>query len=295
MPMLINRLYEPTETDVLYHYCSVSTLQAILSSGRIRFTDINMLNDSEEVRWGYSAFEEAATRLVNRTGIPDAVPKIEVAFLDDMDRYIAPVQLVAHPFVACFSTKPDSLGQWRAYGDDGRGFAVGFNAAAIRRLPATLLRVEYDRERQVEEMMRAIVAAYLHRAEGGSEDEFMSDCILLATSMVAFKHEAFAEEGEVRSVHVVHVDAREDRLAFVDPGGVSGGADVAGEPVRFTIRDNHLTAYLDLPVTSPTRPDLIREIVLGPKNFSQWGNVQLFLGSCRLPRIELNPSRVPYR
>ncbi len=29
-------------------------------------------------------------------------------------------------FVASFSRAADDLGQWRGYGDDGRGFAVGF-------------------------------------------------------------------------------------------------------------------------------------------------------------------------
>jgi hypothetical protein len=29
-------------------------------------------------------------------------------------------------FVASFSRASDDLGQWRGYGDDGRGFAVGF-------------------------------------------------------------------------------------------------------------------------------------------------------------------------
>ena|ERR1700683_166466 len=62
--MLITRLFHPADGDILYHYCSVSAFHAILESGRIRFTDINMLNDRDEMRWGYSVFEEAAGNLL---------------------------------------------------------------------------------------------------------------------------------------------------------------------------------------------------------------------------------------
>ena len=74
--MLMNRVYEPTNDQLVYHYCSAETLCAILESRNIRFTDINMLNDATETQWGYAAFEEAATRLIKRIDIPDITPKI---------------------------------------------------------------------------------------------------------------------------------------------------------------------------------------------------------------------------
>jgi hypothetical protein len=292
----MDRVYTPDANDVLYHYCSASTLQAMLASRRIRFTDINMLNDSEEARWGYSVFEEASTRLLKRLSIPEKVPHIDLTFIESVDEYISPIQLIAHPFVACFSTEPDSLSQWRAYGDDGRGFAIGFRAAALAALPVTLLKVEYDREKQVTEMMQALVATYQRRQEDRApESEFMEDCCLLATYMVAFKHPAFAYENEIRCVHVVNVNMTDERLRFVDLGGSAGGVDVGGETIGFQVRDNHLTAFLDVPLHEPHAQNFIGEVVLGPKNHSIWGNIQLFLGACGLPKAKLRQSDVPYR
>ncbi|WP_156304407.1 hypothetical protein [Nitrosospira briensis] len=85
-----------------------------------------MLNDASEARWAYKVFEEAATRLLNRRDIPSSVPNIDSAFIDVIDRIVSPIQLIAHPFIACFSQEPDMLCQWRAYADDGRGFAPRF-------------------------------------------------------------------------------------------------------------------------------------------------------------------------
>jgi Protein of unknown function (DUF2971) len=295
--MLLDRLYSPGKDDVLYHYCSAATLQAILSSGRVRFGDINMLNDSQEFRWGYSVFEEAATRLIKRDRIPEQVPNIDGAFIDSIDQHISPIQLVAHPFVACFSSEWNSLPQWRMYGDDGRGFALGFRASALCRMPVTMLKVEYDREQQVLEMIQAIVATHARRHQSNlSDQEFMFDCQMIATYMVAFKHSAFAYENEIRCVHVVNVKRTDTQIRFVDPGGVSAGTDVSGETIGFQVLENHLAAFLDIRI--PTFEDgsgFLSEIVVGPKNGSVPGNVQLFLGACGLPMAKLRYSDAPYR
>src|SRR5207249_617389 len=98
--------------------------------------------------------------------------------------------------------------------------------------------------------------------------------------MIAFKHSAFAYEKEVRCVHVVNEERTSTHARFVDLGGVSGDAEVPGESVGFEIRENHLSAFLDLPLpkSSADGGGFLAEIVVGPKNGSLPGNVQLFLG-----------------
>ena len=49
--------------------------------------------------------------------------------------------------ISCYSLDPDVLSQWRAYADDGRGFAIEFSAKLMQ-MPAKKLRVLYDEERQ---------------------------------------------------------------------------------------------------------------------------------------------------
>jgi hypothetical protein len=37
-------------------------------------------------------------------------------------------------YISCFSKDKDSLSQWRGYGDDGRGIAIGFNSEVLNNL-----------------------------------------------------------------------------------------------------------------------------------------------------------------
>jgi len=293
--MLIERLYTPANDEVVYHYCSSETLKAILESGRIRFTDINMLNDAHETRWGYDVFEEAADRLLKRSGISEATPRIDLSFIDSMDKIISPIQLIAHPFVACFSAEHDSLEQWRAYGDDGRGYAIGFKVSALQNLPITLLKVEYQREKQVEEMIRAIVATYVHHRDDDpttKQAEFQLDCSLIATFMIAFKNPVFEHENEIRCVHAVNVDMQGDRMRFVDRGGTERGTkDIPGETIGFQVRDNHFVPHLELPIDA----SVVAEIIWGPKNQSASGNMALFLGGLGISNVKFRRSNVPYR
>ncbi len=295
--MLIDRLYTPADVDVLYHYCSANTFQAIATNATIRFSDINMLNDGSESRWAYSIFEEAATRLITRKGVKESAPTIEEAFIREIDNIISPVQLIAHPFIACFSEVPDLLGQWRSYADDGRGFAVGFNGCSLKsQLPATFLKVLYEPEQQIKEMMCAIGAIYLRQQEGTEEAKkmFFEDCVMLGVSMTAFKHPAFAEEREVRAVHTISIQKQGNLMKFVDQGGiVDGSLAVEGNPVTFQVRDNHLVAYTDASLTSASMSTPICELVLGPKNHSAPGNLCLFLGGLGYTDITLKRSHAP--
>lgn len=258
-----------------------------------------MLNDGSESRWAYSIFEEAATRLITRKGVKESTPTIDEAFIDEIDKIISPVQLIAHPFIACFSEAPDLLGQWRSYADDGRGFAVGFNADSLKKqLPATFLRVLYEPEKQIEEMMVAIGAIFLRQQEGTAEEkgQFFEDCVLLGTYMTAFKHPAFAEEREVRAVHAISIEKQGNLMKFVDQGGIANGSlEVAGNPVAFQVRDNHLAAYTDASLTPASMSTPICELILGPKNHSASGNLCLFLGGLGYADITLKRSRAPYR
>ncbi len=297
--MLLDRLFEPSDSGMLYHYCSAATFQAIASYGTIRFTDINMLNDESEVRLAYSVFEEAATKLIKREGILPSAPAMPKEFFDRVDSIVAPSQLIAHPFIACFSLEPDMLGQWRSYADDGRGYAVGFKAQELQDLlPATFLRVLYQRDQQVKEMMHALATIFLRQQ---SEDEieraqFFEDCMLLSVYMTAFKHPAFEEEKEIRAVHAINLQQQGKLIKFVDAGGtVRGGIPVPGDPVNFQIRDNHLTAYFDHQFSAPGPDTPIKEIILGPKNYSASGNIELFLGGLGYLKMDLQVSGAPYR
>jgi hypothetical protein len=292
----MGRIYQPGADDIIYHYCSSSTFKAILDGLAIRFSDIAMLNDSQESRWGYSVFEEAATRVITRIGVPEKAPIIDEAFVRKIDDILSPFQTRAHPFISCFSRSRDDLSQWRAYGDDGRGFAIGFSAKGLlEAAPVRLLDVIYNREAQIQEMMTAIWAtsmAWNERPEASREREFFEDCTWLAVGMLALKHPSFASEQEVRALHLIDVVAEGQGLKFGDSKGFDGKPV---QPVRFLVRDNHLVAYFDMPLVRDGQGCCIKEVVLGPKNHMHYGNIFLYLAGLGFPDIKLRRSSGTYR
>ena len=292
------RVYEPSAEELLFHYCSAQTLMAMLKSRTVRFSDINMLNDLQEFRWGYQVFEAAATRLIRREGIADDVPELPQEFFDAVDEVVHRTQLIAHPFVACFSREPDSLEQWRAYGDDGRGYCVGFSAEMLSQLPVTMFEVIYDIEQQMNEVVQLLCklhGVYLSAAETNDHSLFKMLCAELGLMFASYKHPAFRSEREVRCVHAVQLqELPKGGRRFHDPGGTRAGEQEGGQPVAFYVRDGHLTAHLDMPfLVKDVTP--VKAVITGPKNRTATGNLLLYLASEGLDDVQFQHSQIPYR
>ena len=47
-------------------------------------------------------------------------------------------EAASHFFICCFSGDSDDLGQWRAYDDNGQGFALAFDASEAQLEPVVL-------------------------------------------------------------------------------------------------------------------------------------------------------------
>ena len=215
--MPISRVLQPNPEDVFYHYCSVQTFQAICEHKKIRFSDINMLNDYYEARWSYRIFELAATELLNDKMIGEKFVDPNKAFFDKVDEVIAPQQLYSLPIISSFSKEPDVLSQWRAYADNGRGIAIGFTGAVLKAMPVTRLEVLYDRKQQVKEMKAALLAIHMESIKDGPISfgtKFREACQLLSFWKLGFKNPAFAEEKEVRCLHALKWNSRMESRAW---------------------------------------------------------------------------------
>lgn len=135
-------LEKQSPPQTLYHYTTSAGLRGILQSGVIWLTDIFALNDPSELRHSVS-HAEALLHLEARRGHPAAAV---------FARHFAEIMMdaptvVAHFFVASFSQNGDDLGQWRAYGDDGRGIALGFErpiGARVRHAGRSRHRKQFD-------------------------------------------------------------------------------------------------------------------------------------------------------
>ena len=117
---------ESRQPGLIYHYTNDLGLKGILETGQIWLTDIFKLNDPSELSHGVSfAVDALSERAANG---PSEAQKFAKLFADFHERGI---QETAHYFVCSFSSNGDELGQWRAYADNGRGCALGFDGNAL--------------------------------------------------------------------------------------------------------------------------------------------------------------------
>jgi hypothetical protein len=85
--------------------------------------------------------------------------------------------------ISSYSLDPDVLSQWRAYADDGRGFAIGFSPKLMQ-MPAKKLRVLYDEDRQLYEMLGNLKHTYEYEKSIGFkyDDQFQSHWFNIAST-----------------------------------------------------------------------------------------------------------------
>ncbi|MDT0358941.1 DUF2971 domain-containing protein [Herbaspirillum huttiense F1] len=282
--MLPNRIYTPKDGELLYHYCSPETMLALCSFKKLRFSDLFSMNDFMEVHWGYHIWEMAAG---------EVFPVVGKKFLDDIDAIIHESGIRVLPLAACLSKSGDVLSQWRAYGDDGRGFAVGFSPSILNNLPVTAFKVEYDKRTQIEEVKSFILA--LHTVESQTEaqrgPDFFDACATLACDLAAFKNPAFQEEQEVRLLHLLQFKSSNSSLKLIDPAASDGSS----QEVKFRMKGCTPVAYLDMEFSGTSEGHSIVELIMGPKNDSLLSGISVFLETLGHPNVKVRKSAASYR
>lgn len=129
--------YKLEESDVLYHYTSIETLNAILSNLKhevsggaekdsldyykfnMRATHWEFLNDPSENNFLFDKLNES----------------IKGDIGPDYNRFEAVISVIrsvnGQPYIISLSRSRDSLDMWRSYSKDGTGVAIGFRSDVI--------------------------------------------------------------------------------------------------------------------------------------------------------------------
>lgn len=278
----------------LYHYTSDVGLRGILESGRIWLTDMFRLNDPSELRHGFSH----AVKLLSeraKTGPEEAQLFAEIfadVITDGLERS-------AHYFVCSFSTNGDELGQWRAYADNGRGYALGFDGKALENAFGTDLRsstyhITYDddvladiQRRLVEGMFDLISFDLISgrqpgRIDGATVVAYMKElAVALAKNALEaalfFKHEAYINEAEFRF-----------RQLYAAKVPVPG--------LKRRYRSSEVVKYREFDWRS-VKPEALKRIVVGPAVDRHKGKrfVEDCLEAFHTGSVEVVHSGVPYR
>lgn len=231
---------------VLYHYTRHRGLLGIVGEGKLWASQIQFLNDSLEF--------EHAWRLLESWLPNDGFGQAFRMFLS-RDR-----QLKHGVCVTSFSERDDDLSQWRAYGDVGNAYSIGFDVAALLKVAdlfeGRLLKCVYAAPDQTRELGRVVGPHYeafiaFYEAVGGNLqphmadlnemiDRFMDDFFVLAPTL---KSDAFAGEHEYR-------------LVFPPPH--------KGLTLRFSQGRNFLVPYLEIEWSAIAHKLPIADLVVGP-------------------------------
>jgi hypothetical protein len=129
--------------------------------------------------------------------------EIGKTFIDNVNVMINVANESTIIMISSYSLDGDVLSQWRAYADDGHGFAIGFSKQLME-LPAKPLRVLYDEEIQISELQGNLRHTYEYERSIGFkyDDKFKSHWYQIGVDLCAYKNPAFSEEKEIRLAHV---------------------------------------------------------------------------------------------
>lgn len=282
--MIISREYKPKENDLIYHYCDSNAFFAICTNRKLWMNDLHSMNDFMELHWGYSIWEQSANTRIEKYG---------KEFLDEIDEVIHFSGFQGLLLANCFSTDKDVLSQWRAYADDGKGYVIGFNAKELLGLPIRALQVLYDKEQQIKEATATIDALYQLKQE--DSNEFKTFCNVFGYDLSAFKNPAFIEEKEIRLIHLLDFKKSNDFMKLVDKGGIYFGEDRKGEEIKFRIKQDIPTPYIELDFSNNNKINPIKEVVIGPKNEVMKTAIRIFLETIGIEKVEINKSNASFR
>jgi hypothetical protein len=210
---------------IIYHYTDDKGLRGILESGCLWLTDVFNLNDPSEMAHSFSqAVKVLNTRAASGPPESQTFARLFEAFARE-----GAIQKIAHFFVCSFSAHGDDLGQWRAYADNGRGYALAFDAKTLEQefvsqsvMPPFsngTFPVIYS-DAQLVGIYSQIINAMFHLISLPRGKQLQKDVVnaymgqlqfwltyYALQAMLYFKHEAYSNEKEYRFLQIFRADA----------------------------------------------------------------------------------------
>jgi len=241
--------FETEPPEHLYHYTDLEGVEGILSSKSLWMSKFTASNDISEITLAISQFQNFVDSRVSALAADEASFLHEAASqLDGFRR--------TNICLASFCEQPDLLSQWRSYGNDGRGIALGFDTRVLQdlaqRYSLKLWRCVYDRATHVKvsnDLLTMLLESFRAVKPKGAEErreivaQFNATFLRVAP---VIKDHRFAEEQEWRLIS--------SPIAFDHPRMIA------------VFASNHASVKLDLPLAHDEREmsQVISRVVIGP-------------------------------
>lgn len=295
---------------MIYHYCSLDTFTQIIINKTIRLSDLDKTNDYMEKIWGIELLQQALKKELENNSISMNLQE-DYWYSDDAHNHLEQLnkdinQYLNHQtLITCFSLEKDKLSQWRAYGQDGEGMAIGFDYFMLNRLlkgnrKILIDKVIYKKNEQESLIRNRLFVPAVKYIRDMFQDEIVKcsddfntyfieefDCFCevldISTEQVFtfLKNSAFEEEREVRIVYNTGINEEIDTndLSKILGQELAFGKkqELILQPMKYQVKGNKLVAYADLSFKNCINSGIIKEIVIGPKSKVSDKDIRQFL------------------
>lgn len=316
--------YEPKAPNILYHYCSIDTMLKILQNYCIWLSDAEKTNDKSELRYFAGQMEKMLLNIVESYKGEvnnELLTLVKIVLKKAIESvYLGSAYIVQNTknYFCCFSESSDLLSQWRAYGNDGQGVAIGFNAELLSKIDDMysydFVKVIYNQKSVLKNIQEYMEGHLKYIFENITEKELNPADIMfnLAPIMTpilqerfAFKHPKFSEEREWRLFRkqVGNFDEDTGKNEPFFNGAFHADDEIFGSfscsDLKFRSLQNNICSYFEFGFEK-CKEDIIKKIILGPKCQIEEKDLKILLRKYMYIRdvesnkIKIQKSKIPY-
>lgn len=274
---LYTKVFPQKPPETIFHYTTQKGILGIIENKEMWATQIHFLNDQNEIHLTFKLLDEELDKQIAK----NEVPKVRNLF----KRIKGYLQLIDqnHICISSFCKEGDLLSQWRGYGNQGKGYAIGFDLKSLSRIAKNenfvLWPCVYDTYLQ-HELVAYLVDNWAKKfASSNLNDKNILGEIDLDVCRIApiLKDESFSEEKEWRLISSM-VSHKSPRFAFR-----------AGQ--------YSLIPYYNFPISDDISRTCIDSIVIGPSPHMELAlnSLETFLASQGISRTKITNSKIPFR
>lgn len=296
------------QDKIAYNYCSTGVLMSIFENKKLWLSDMTKSNDYLEICGYYTLVLESLKQKLykyqdekndrvkpsqygkkvrdrhDRTDLSESIIRQSI---QEMEMRI--VQY--HCLAICFSKLSDSLSQWRAYGDDGKGVAIGFSTDVFEQLirdinPANshsfyFREVEYydGYIKNIDIMVNELAMRTPDQPkpiQGKKVKEWVYDRICREAPFR--KTTEFEAEQEIRLCWSKYINSRQYSEI---------------QQIQFRYGSNMIIPYIQLDISNYIG-SIIREIIVGPCNGTNERTIQWMAARCGVNIDTIKKSGISY-
>ena len=259
------------QQTLIYHYCSPSSFEGIISSRELWLSNVEYANDPLEKKY--------FLKLIDELSFDDQNTKYQIK--KEIEEIAGAFSLYSFSFLK----NTDSLTGWRTYGKKGTGFAIGF-AQALRDKPELDLKykdVIYDFDNQIH-IIESFVSKYIAKQNGAITIQEKADEMIrwnqdAVENLSIIKQHAYKDEEECRLIIQVQQQ------------------NILRKSVRFSFSSDKFFTYIPLKFSDvfPCSSQAIEKIIIGPNNIAKECDIQIFLENNGIENVIVEKSKVYMR